>query len=162
MIRRTDCMSLGTSNCSIVYYYISPHLAATCCGYSPPSGSSQPNSLKLPATKYSLRCYANERTDCVIQFTVYKLYRLCYSLDYINVQIVLYSLHYINVQIVLQLHYINVQIVLQFTLYKCTDCVTVYIISMYRLSYSLHYTNIQILLQFTLYKCTDCVTVYTI
>jgi len=34
---------------SFILIYISPQLAATCCGYSPSSGSSQPSSWKLTA-----------------------------------------------------------------------------------------------------------------
>jgi hypothetical protein len=47
-----------TNACTIlIILYISPHLAATCFGRSPSSGSSQPDSLKLTAVNQTLRCF---------------------------------------------------------------------------------------------------------
>jgi hypothetical protein len=40
---------LVPTNAHNILIYISPHLAATCFGWPPSSGSSQPNSLKVTA-----------------------------------------------------------------------------------------------------------------
>jgi len=45
--------------------HISLYLAPTYFGWSPSLGTSQPNSLKLSAVKYSSCCYAYECTDYV-------------------------------------------------------------------------------------------------
>jgi len=42
--------------------YISPYLAHTYFSWSPSSGISQQNSLKIAAVNYSLRCYTCECT----------------------------------------------------------------------------------------------------
>lgn len=72
-LRLTDCTALSwynTKNCTLFYSYISPHVAATCFGDSPSSGTLQPNSTKLSAIQYSLWRYANECTDCVAVYII--------------------------------------------------------------------------------------------
>jgi len=55
------CNFPSRSHCT--YNRTSPYLAHTCFGQSPSTGRTQPNTLKLTAINYYLRCYACECTD---------------------------------------------------------------------------------------------------
>jgi len=59
-----------STNAHIIPIYISPLLVPIGFGWSPSSGSSQPNNLKLTATNESLQCCAY--AQIMLKFTTYR------------------------------------------------------------------------------------------
>jgi hypothetical protein len=68
----------SAKKCPILLAYIAHYLAPTYFGWSPSLETSQPNTLKLTTTKYSLRCYEYECTDYVIGKGKYILVKCAY------------------------------------------------------------------------------------